>query len=135
MHWQQRGKRKAEKSCIASLEPIPRVKGMLVHFFCIFDFWGCGLLYQIGLTDFGNRPEWFGGTGLTGFGNRLDRFVPRVGSCSGGVCICAGGGPVCFDGLCPLPELVFDSVVSSHYPCLRGSSLSSFKFSLPLFGF
>jgi hypothetical protein len=27
MHWQQGGERKAEKSCIASLEPIPRVKG------------------------------------------------------------------------------------------------------------
>jgi hypothetical protein len=65
-----------EKSCIASLEPIPRVKGELVHFFCIFGFLGCGLLYEIGLTGFGNRP---------------DRFVPRVGTCSGGVCICAGG--------------------------------------------
>jgi hypothetical protein len=31
-----------EKSCIASLEPIPTVKGGggLVHFFCIFGFWG-----------------------------------------------------------------------------------------------
>jgi hypothetical protein len=27
MHWQQGGERKVEKSCIASLEPIPRVKG------------------------------------------------------------------------------------------------------------
>jgi hypothetical protein len=65
-----------EKSCIVSLEPIPRVKGELVHFFCIFDFWGCGLLCEIGLTG-------FGGTGLTGYGNRPDRFVPRIGTCSG----------------------------------------------------
>jgi hypothetical protein len=40
MHWQEGGERKVEKSCIASLEPIPRVKGELVHFFCIFGFWG-----------------------------------------------------------------------------------------------
>jgi hypothetical protein len=68
MHWQQGGERKVEKSCIASLEPFPRVKGELVHFFYIFSFWGCGLLYEIGLTGFGNWP---------------DRFVPRVGTCSG----------------------------------------------------
>jgi hypothetical protein len=68
MHWQQGGERKVEKSCIASLEPIPRVKGELVHFFCIFSFWGCGLLYEISLISFGNRS---------------DRFVPRVGTCSG----------------------------------------------------
>jgi hypothetical protein len=72
-----------EKSYIASLEPIPRAKGELVHFFCIFGFWGCGLLCEIGLTG-------FGGTGLTGYGNRPDRFVPRVGTCPGGACICAG---------------------------------------------
>jgi hypothetical protein len=28
--------------------------------------------------------------GLTDFGNWSDRFVPSVGTCSGGVCICAG---------------------------------------------
>jgi hypothetical protein len=72
-----------EKCCIASLEPIPRVKGELVHFFCIFGFWGYGLLCEIGLTGFGNRSDRFGGTGLTGYGNRSDRFVPRVGTCSG----------------------------------------------------
>jgi hypothetical protein len=76
MHWKQEGERKVEKSCIASLEPIPRVKGEFVHFFCIFGFWGYGLL---------------GGTGLTDFENRPDRFVPRVGTCSWGACICAGG--------------------------------------------
>jgi hypothetical protein len=59
MHWQQGGERKVEKSCIASMEAIPRDKGELVHFFCIFIFWGCGLLCEIGLTG-------FGGTGLTG---------------------------------------------------------------------
>jgi hypothetical protein len=36
-----KGGRKVEKSCIASLEPISRVKGELVHFFCIFGFWEC----------------------------------------------------------------------------------------------
>jgi hypothetical protein len=46
----------------------------------------------------------FGGTDLTGFGNRPDRFVPRVGTCSGGACICAGGALVCFGGLCYLVE-------------------------------
>jgi hypothetical protein len=63
---------------------------------------------------------------MTGVGNRLDRFVPRVGTCSGGVCICARGAPVCFGGLCSLAELIFDSVVSSRCPCLRGPSHSSF---------
>jgi hypothetical protein len=67
MHWQQEGERKVEKSCIASLEPMPRVKGDLVHFFCILAFGGCGLLYQIGLTAFGNRPNRF-------WWNRSDRF-------------------------------------------------------------
>jgi hypothetical protein len=137
MHWQQGGDRKAEKSCIASLEPIPGVKGELVFFFGIFGIWGCGLLYQVGLTDFGNRPNRFGGTGLTGLGNRLDRFVPSVGTCSGGVCICAGGALVCFDGLCSLLEYSFVSNVSSRCPCLRGPRLVFFKWScsLPFLGF
>jgi hypothetical protein len=82
-----------EKSCFASLEPNPRVKGELVHFFCIFGFWGCGLLYETGLTG-------FGGTGLIGFRNQPDQFVPRFGTCSVGVCICARGALVCFGGLC-----------------------------------
>jgi hypothetical protein len=56
---------------------------------------------------------------LTDFGNWSDRFVPCVGTCSGGVCICAGGALVCFGGLCSLLELVFDSVVSSRCPFLR----------------
>jgi hypothetical protein len=76
MHWQLGGERKMEKSCIASLEPIVRVKGELVHFFCIFAFWGCGLLLESSLTGFGNRP---------------DRFVPRVGTCSwGSLHMCRG---------------------------------------------
>jgi hypothetical protein len=50
-------------------------RGSLCISFAFFAFGGCGLLYEIGLTGFGNRP---------------DRFVPRVGTCSGGVCICAG---------------------------------------------
>jgi hypothetical protein len=74
MHWQQEGERKVEKSCIASLEPIPRVKEELVHFFCISGFWGCGLLCEIGLTGLENRSDRFWvepvlpvlGTGLTG---------------------------------------------------------------------
>jgi hypothetical protein len=120
MHWQQGGERKVEKSCIASLEPIPRAKRELVHFFCIFGFWGCGLLCEIGLSG-------FGGTGLTGFGNRPDRFVPRVGTCSGGVCICAGGDLVCFGGLCSLLEHGFVSDVSGRCPCLRSPRLVFFK--------
>jgi hypothetical protein len=30
MHWQQGGERKAEKSCIAPLEPVAIIKGELV---------------------------------------------------------------------------------------------------------
>jgi hypothetical protein len=74
MHWQQGGERKVEKSCISSLEPIPRVKGERVHFFCIFGFWGVW-------SAVWNRPDRFWepvwpvlvepvwpvlGTGLTG---------------------------------------------------------------------
>jgi hypothetical protein len=35
----------AVKSCIASLEDIPVVKGELVHFFCLFGFWGGEVCY------------------------------------------------------------------------------------------
>jgi hypothetical protein len=106
----------------------PKSKGgSLCIYFAFLAFGGCGLLYQISLSDFGNRPDRFGGTDLTGLGNRLDWFVPRVGTCSGGLCICAWGAPVCFGGLCSLHELVFNSVVSSRCPCLRGPSFSSFK--------
>jgi hypothetical protein len=56
-----------EKSCIASLEPIPRAKGELVHFFCIFGFRGCGLLCEIDLTGFENRFDRF-------WWSRSDRF-------------------------------------------------------------
>jgi hypothetical protein len=120
MHWQQGGERKVEKSCIASVEPIPRVKGELVHFFCIFVLWGCGLLYQIRLTD-------FGGTNVIGFENWPDWFVPRVGTWSGGVCICAGGALVCLGGLCSLLDRGFVSDVSRCCPCLRGPRLVFFK--------
>jgi hypothetical protein len=113
MHWQQGGERNVEKICIASLEPIPRAKGELVHFFCIFGFWGCGLMCEIGLTGCGNRSDRFCGTSLTGFGNWPDRFVPRVGTCSGGACICAGGALVCFGGLCSLLEHGFVSDVKA----------------------
>jgi hypothetical protein len=74
MHWQQGGETLLEKRCIASLEPIPRVKGGVCISFAFLAFGGCGLLYPVGLTDFGNRPDRFGGTSLTGFGNRPDRF-------------------------------------------------------------
>jgi hypothetical protein len=40
MHWQQWGEMLVENSCIASLELILAVKGGLMHFFCIFGFWG-----------------------------------------------------------------------------------------------
>jgi hypothetical protein len=67
MHWQQGGERKVEKSCIAFLKPIPRAKGELVHFFCIFGFWGCGLLCEIGLTGLENQSDRF-------WWNQSDRF-------------------------------------------------------------
>jgi hypothetical protein len=57
MHWQQGGEIKVEKSCIASLEPIPRVKGGFSISFTFLAFGGCGLLYQIGLTGFGNQSN------------------------------------------------------------------------------
>jgi hypothetical protein len=82
-------------------------KGSLCISFAFLAFEGCGLLYQVGLTDFDNRPNWFGGTGLTGFGNRSDWFVPSVGTCLGRVCICAGGALVLFGGLCSLLEHSF----------------------------
>jgi hypothetical protein len=126
----KRGRNVGGEKCIASLKPIPIVKGELVHCFCIFWLLGWPS------AKF-NRSNRFGGTGLTGWGNRSDRFVPSVGTCSVGVCICVRGALVCFGGLCSLLELVFDSVVSSCCPCLWGLSLSSFKWpcSLPLFGF
>jgi hypothetical protein len=65
MHWQQGGEMLVVKSCIASLEPIPIVEGVLVHFFCILSFAGKLLLSLIGLTSFWNRPDQFGETGLT----------------------------------------------------------------------
>jgi hypothetical protein len=69
--------------------------------------------------------------------NWPDRFVPRVGTCSGGACICTGGALVCFGGLWSLLEHSFVWDVSSCCPCLRGSRCVFFKLScsLPFFGF
>jgi hypothetical protein len=132
MHWQQGGERKVEKSCIASLKPIPIVKGELVHFFCIFCFWSVLL----------KKTSW------TGFGNLCDRFwllsCTSPGECAlvkGELHMCRGSSFVSSAlvalVVCSMLELVLDSVVSSRCPCLRGPSLSSFKWScsLPLFGF
>jgi hypothetical protein len=109
MHWQQEGERKVEKSCVSSLEPFPGVMEELMHFWLLG---GCGLLYEIGLTGLGNRP---------------DQFVPGVGTCSGGAWIFAGGALVCFGGLCSLFEHGFVSDVSSRCPCVRGPRLVFFK--------
>jgi hypothetical protein len=111
-----------------------------VHFFCIFGFWGAWS------ADCCTKSAWpvlvtgltgFGGTSLTGFGNCPDRFVPSVGTCSGGVCICSRGALVCFSGLCSFLGLRFVSDVSSHCPCLRGPRLVFFMWScsLPFLGF
>jgi hypothetical protein len=124
MHWQQGGERKVEKSCIASLERIPRVKGGACAFLLHFWLWGgvvscTKLVWPILVTGLTGS----GGTGLTGFGNRSGRFVPRVGTCSMGVCICAGGllyalvvCALCF-------SIIFVSDVSSRCPCLWGPRL------------
>jgi hypothetical protein len=101
--------------------------GSLCISFAFLAFGGCDLLYEIGLTGFGNRSDRFRWTGLTGLGNRIDRFVPRFGTCSGGACICTGGALVCFGGLCSLLEHGFVSDVLSRFPCLRGPSLVFFK--------
>jgi hypothetical protein len=76
-------------------------------------------------------------TGRTGLGNRSDRFCSQCWHLFRGSMHMCVGALVCFGGLCSLLELAFDSVVSSRCPCLRGPSLSSFKWScsLPLFGF
>jgi hypothetical protein len=72
-----RGRKKGGEKLHCIPRNYPKSQGgacaFLLHFLA---FVGCGLLYEIGLTG-------FGGTGLTSFGNRPDRFVPRVGSCSG----------------------------------------------------
>jgi hypothetical protein len=67
-----------EKSCIASLESIPPVKGEFVHFLCIFGLWS-ELLKKTDWTGFGKRCDRFCSemlkkTGWTGFGNWCDRF-------------------------------------------------------------
>jgi hypothetical protein len=59
--------------------------------------------------------------------NRPDRFVPSVGTCSGGACICVGGALVCFGGLCSLLDHGFVSDVSSRCPCLKGQRRGFFK--------
>jgi hypothetical protein len=125
-----RGKMLVEKSCIASLEHIPIVKGDIVHFFCIFDFWRWASA-EFNRSDRFLEPAWpVWGNWLDRFGKPLDRFMPSAGTCS-------GWALVCFGGLCSLLELVFYLVASSRCPCLRGPSLFSFKWSrsLPLFGF
>jgi hypothetical protein len=132
MHWQQGGERKVEKGCIASLEPIPRAMGELVHFFCIFGFWGVVCCVKSAWPVLETGLTGFGGTCLTGYGNQPDRFVPRVGTCPGGACICAGGALVCFGGLCSLLEHGFVSDVSSRGPCLRGPRFVFFKWSCSL---
>jgi hypothetical protein len=132
MHWQQGGERRVEKSCIPSLEPLPRVKGELVHFFCAFGFLGVWSVVPKRSDQFW-QPAWlFLVIGLTGFGNRPDRFVPRVGTRSRGVCICAGGALVCFGSLCSLLEHSFVSDVSSRCPCLRGLRFVFLKWSCSL---
>jgi hypothetical protein len=53
MHWQQGGEMLVEKSCIASLEPIPTVKGGgLCISFAFLAFGGELLPSLISLTDF-----------------------------------------------------------------------------------
>jgi hypothetical protein len=118
-----------EKSCIASLEPIPRVKGELVHFFWIFGFWGSGLLYEIGLAGFGNRSNRF-------WWNRSDRFwEPAWPVCAQSWHLFRGSVHMCRGSSCLLWWFVlfgwawFVSDVSSRCPCLKGSRLVFFKWS------
>jgi hypothetical protein len=122
-----------EKSCIASLEPIPVVKGKYVHFLCIFGLWG-ELLKKIGWTRFGNRWDRFWLLSM----HKSRGSVPWLG----GSCICAGRAlvwvlPWLLWWFAPLCELAFVSVVLIRCPCLRGPRLSSFKWScsLPLLAF
>jgi hypothetical protein len=141
LHWQQGGERKVEKSCIASLEHIPSVKGEFVHFFCIFGFWGWASAkfnqsdqFESVLTSLVELvwPVWE--TSLTGFCLVLAQVQGECAYVQGELlCVLS----FCFGGLCSLFALVFASVVWSHCSCLSGPRLSTFKWScsLPLVGF
>jgi hypothetical protein len=130
MHWQQGGERKVDKSCMTFLEPIPRVKGELVHFFCIFDFWGVWSAVR-------NRPDRFGepiwpvlGTGLTG-------LCPGLALVQGEHAYVQGELLFALLVCALFLSMVFVSDVSSHCPCLRGLRFVFFKWScsLPFLGF
>jgi hypothetical protein len=133
-----RGRKEGGEKLLCTPGTYPKCQGgacaILLHFW-LFGVWSAVWNRSDRLWE----PAWpvFGGTGLTGYWNRSDRFVPRVGTWSGGACICAGGALVCFGGLCSLLELCFVLDVSSRCPCLRGPRLVFFKWScsLPLFGF
>jgi hypothetical protein len=79
MYWRQVGERTAEKSCIASLEPIPVVKGG-------------GLSYvELNRIDrFWIRPDRFWESSPTGLVIWPDRFLCSAGISSWGVYICLG---------------------------------------------
>jgi hypothetical protein len=62
-----RGRKEGGEKLLCIPGTYSKSQGELVHFFCIFGFWGCGLLCEIGLTGLENRsdPFWW---------NRSDRF-------------------------------------------------------------
>jgi hypothetical protein len=138
MHWQQGGEIVVEKSCIASLEPIPTIKGELVHFFCIFRFWGWASTEFNQSDRFENRPDRFGGSSLTGLENQPNWFVPSAGTCSRGVCICPGWALVCFEfcfgGLCSFVVSVFCLGCVEPLPLPKGTETFLFQVIL-LFAF
>jgi hypothetical protein len=135
-----RGRKEGGEKLHCIPETYPKSQGGACAF--LLHFWLLGVWSVVwNRRDRFWKPVWpvletgltgFDGTGLTGFGNWPERFVPRVGTCSGGACICAGGALVCFGGLCSLLEHGFVSDVSSRCPCLRGPRLVFFKWSCSL---
>jgi hypothetical protein len=62
-----RGRKEGGEKLHCIPETYPKSQGVLVHFFCIFGFWGCGLLCEIGLTGLENQSDQF-------WWNQSDRF-------------------------------------------------------------
>jgi hypothetical protein len=80
-----RGRKKGGEKLHCIPRTYPKSQGgacaFLLHFWLLGGVVCCtksvSPILVTGLTNFGNRLDRFGGTGLTGFGNQPDRFVPE----------------------------------------------------------